>query len=466
MKRRFLKSYGRLAYSYSEVMTPASVEELKALLLKASSEKRKVTFRAGGSSFDTQALNHDLVISLEKLNKIIDIDTKKKQITVEAGTRWEDILLQLRPKGLTPFVVVTTAEATAGGTLSGNCLSRSSPTVGKEGKHIARFKLLKPNGELIECTRRKNAKLFRAVIGGFGYLGVVTEITYDLLDVGPRTQMQTVANKFESFDDLLAALTHYTKEPQDWNAIYSVAFFSGKKNKGFVFRSKYTDETKLRRIFIHRPKNLFRIPVEFLIQSTALNTLFYNLTFKFFIKENDAYVDELSGYTFFMDGNRRAKKVAAFFGIDLTALQQTYVVPEAGVRDFLHRAANLLRRNRLTPNLFDVLFVPEDDILMSSNNGLAGFAVSLAFENVSKRKGAKLDYILKALNDVCHQMGGRVYLVKNVRATPEQITAMYGENLQAFQTLKRELDPDNILRNEFFDRLFTACPASPDGPPA
>ncbi len=219
MNRTFLKSYARLHTTYSEVHYPTSIEELKQLFARANDRGRRVSFRGGGYSFDSQSLNDDLVISLRHFNHIKNIDNDKKQITVEPGARWGEIVSRLQPLGLTPFVVVTTGQATAGGTFSGNCLSRNSPVFGKEGKHIERFQFLTLDGELLECSRQQNAELFHAAIGGFGYLGVVTEITYNLLSIGSRTRVKTVARKYENLDDLIRELMDFTHQPGEWNAL-------------------------------------------------------------------------------------------------------------------------------------------------------------------------------------------------------------------------------------------------------
>lgn len=454
MPEQLLRSFGRIHSAYAEVHYPESTEMLQTLLRQAQEEGRKVTLRGAGLSFDSQSLNNDVVVSLEKLDQVLDVDVTQKQITVQPGVRWGAILEMLLPLGLTPYVVVTTAQATAGGTLSGNCLSRSSPLYGKEGKHVQRFELLQPDGEVISCSRDENPELFRAVIGGLGYLGVVTKITYNLLEIGDRTQVATVIDKYEGFAPLIDALQAATHNPGEWNAVYAVAFFSGGKNKGLVLKSRYTDETQLRPLAIYRPLTLLRVPVEWLIRISRINNLVWNLFFHFSLKPGKTYVNKLPGYAFFVDGNRVSAEVADKVGITLPTIQQTYVVPEENVLLFLEEAAARLRRSNLTPNLFDILFVQEDDYLMSSNNGLAGYAISVAFQHLTMGKVSRLDAQLRDLTDVCSQLGGRVYLVKNVHASATQLQEMYGGNMVQFRALKEQLDPDGILRNEFFDRVF------------
>ncbi|MDX1665145.1 MAG: FAD-binding oxidoreductase [Candidatus Promineifilaceae bacterium] len=454
MPEQLLRSFGRIHSAYADVHSPDSTEALQSLLRQAHERGRRVTLRGAGLSFDSQSLNNDMVISLAKLDRILDVDVKRQQITVQAGARWGDIVERLLPLGLTPYVVVTTAQATAGGTLSGNCLSRSSPLYGKEGKHVERFELLLPDGERVTCSREENSELFHAVVGGLGYLGVVTEITYNLLEIGERTQVETVMEKYEGFAPLLDALREATHNPGDWNAVYAVAFFSGKKNKGLVLRSRYTAETELQPLAIYRPLTLLRVPVEWLIRISRINNLVWNLFYLFSLKPDTRYVNKLPGYAFFVDGNRVSAEVAEKVGIHLPTIQQTYVLPEESVLPFLEEAAARLRRSNLTPNLFDILYVQEDDFLMSSNNGLAGYAVSVAFQHLTMGKVSLLDAQLRDLTDLCHELGGRVYLVKNVHASASQLEAMYGEHMEAFRALKEQVDPDGLLRNEFFDRVF------------
>ena len=49
---------------------------------------------------------------------------------------------------------------------------------------------------------------------------------------------------------------------------------------------------------------------------------------------------------------------------------------------------------------------------------------------------------------------GRVYLVKNVYASQETLRAMYGEHAIGAPEVKRELDPDRLLVNDFLERTF------------
>ena len=139
-----LGCYSQMHSTLAEVLTPSDVAELAQIVAEARDGGRRITLRAGGNAFDSQSLGSDVVISLKRLDAIGDVfhDDGDACITVGAGARWGDILDTVSPLGLVPAIMVTTENATAGGTLSGNCLSRFSPTFGKEGGWVKRFELL------------------------------------------------------------------------------------------------------------------------------------------------------------------------------------------------------------------------------------------------------------------------------------------------------------------------------------
>ena len=83
-------------------------------------------------------------------------------------------------------------------------------------------------------------------------------------------------------------------------------------------------------------------------------------------------------------------------------------------------------------------------------------AISLAFAASEEESVHRIRLRLHALSARALELGGRVYLVKNVHATAEQLQEMYAHALPEFVRLKRRVDPDGLLRNEFLERVFPA----------
>jgi decaprenylphospho-beta-D-ribofuranose 2-oxidase len=482
-----LDCYSGLYSSEAEVRTPTDVDELRAIFAEARDSGRRVTFRAGGHSFDGQSLGEDLVLSMLGMNSIEILDGDR--IRVGPGATWGAILEELKRNGYVPGVTVTTEHATAGGTLSGDCLSRFSPSYGKEGEWIESFDLLTPEGDLITCTPPKDEmpstlaeRAFCGAIGGLGYLGAVVSITYRLLPVqgrGEEIAVRTIVRKFDTFRDLATDLVPTAKrtyledsdptDPEKLDAIWSALDTRGDGTKSALFfTSTFAATRTRRRMALHRPRLLLRILVEWLMRVPFISKLMWRFYFRFLFKDGDEYLDDLEGFSFFMDGNARAKRIGRKLGFKMQNAQQTFIVPsdpgaEGGwdrvaddLVEWLEFAHEYLLERDLTPTLNDVLFVPRDrPFLLSASANLPGFAVSYAFETSSR---ARLDRAKQAFDELAdalwERFHGRVYLVKNVFAKPQTLAQMYGEHAVEFFRLKRELDPRMMLRDDFLERTF------------
>lgn len=491
--RETLSCYSGLYESVADVFAPANVEELRRVLAYAQACRKRVTFRAGGHSFDGQALGDDVVISLAAMKKIEVLTSGgEPRVRVGPGATWGDILAAVEPLGLVPAITVTTAKATAGGTLSGDCLSRFSPAYGKEGKWIASFDLLTVDGRLLHCVPPAEGVPFAAlpveqrafcgVIGGLGYLGAVVSITYELLRVG-QTNAQigvaTTVRKFRTFRELAKDLVPTAKKteaerstPEDeakLDAIYS-ALYVGPKGEPYalLFKSHFTKDPNRRRMALHQPDLAARPLVEWAMRVDGIAQRAWPLFFDLVYRDGEQYIDDLEGFTFFMDGNARSKTLATRFGVHLRTVQQTFIVPSApgaaggwdetedDLVEWLDYAAELFRQRGLHPTLHDVLYLPADGrFLMSATADLAGFAVSYAFETNDDDKIERVKATFSEMADeLWKTFSGRVYLVKNVCAKEETLRAMYGANAVDFFALKRQLDPDLVLRNHFLERTF------------
>jgi decaprenylphospho-beta-D-ribofuranose 2-oxidase len=485
-----LGCYSGLYSTRARVLTPGDVDELRRIFAYARDAGRHVTLRSGAHSFDGQSLGDDLVVSMLRLNAIEVLPDKK--VRVGPGATWGALLSKLEPLGLVPAVTVTTEHATAGGTLSGDCLSRFSPAYGKEGQWIESFDLLTTEGELLVCapppegappsawTREQRA--YCGVVGGLGYLGAVVAITYRVLSVGQtggEVGVRTIVRKFDTFKDLAADLVPTAKrmyledsdprDPEKLDAIWSALDTRGDGSQSALFfTSTFTTTSDRRRMALHRPQLLMRIVVEWLMRVPFISKLLWRFYFRFLFRDGEEYVDDLDGFTFFMDGNARAKRIAKRLGFKMRNAQQTFVVPSdpgaAGGWDsakddlveWLEHAHRFLLERELTPTLNDVLFLPRDlPFPLSASAERPGFAVSYAFETSNP---ATLERVKEAFADLADDLGdrfrGRVYLVKNVFAAKTTLATMYGDPAVEFFRLKHELDPGGVLRDPFLDRTF------------
>ena len=486
-----LKSYGRLDAADAEIWEPNDVPELAALLKRAIAEERRVTLRAAGNSFHDQALNEDVVISLLKLNRIIAIDEVRQTVVVEPAATWGDIVDAVSVHELVPYVVVTTTSATAGGTLSSDGISRHSPSYGSESVHVEYVDLLEPGADEPRrvyrpgpTTSAEDVELFRAIIGGFGYLGAITQICYRLLSVrglerSGRLQVATRLTAVESFDELVNAQLMQTcidcdalgeqlearlfdpianeKAP----ALYAVSFMHEGNGRGAVYRSWYTRGHGARPYLVFLPHNWLRILLGLLASVTWIRRIGRNIAWWLIQRDARAeitFINDAVDFLFFMDANVTKKRIGERLGWSMPTIQQTFVLPTGRASAFLDAVPERMAAAHIMPTLIDVLFMPEDRILMSASCNMQGFACTLSFEDI--RDTARRDTVIRELEDLselCLDMGGKVHLTKNVYVRESTLEAMYGAQVAQFMAIKRRLDPHHVLRNAFFERTFAAA---------
>jgi decaprenylphospho-beta-D-ribofuranose 2-oxidase len=475
---------------YSEkvrVLKPATECQLERIFAHAAQNNLRVTIRGGGHSFDAQSIGDDLVVSMQGWNTIDPPDMDAQTIRVGPGATWGSILRALQPHGLVPAVTVTTQEATAAGTLAGNCLSRFSPAHGKTGSWIESFDLLTPSGARLTCSPDGGdpdaERAFAAAVGGLGWLGAVTSITYRLLapaDAGAPIAVRTELYKHRTLQDLSHDLVPHCKRtveehsdsrnPDMLDAIWSALHLrKDGKASALLFTSTYEATAERRRLSIHRPLITTRILVEWLMRINAMSSLIFRFGLRFLFKEHVRYIDDLDGFTFFMDGNVRAKRCAKkYFNCTLRNVQQTFIVPVSGtsrgwdtaaddLAEWVQHAHGFLRERKLKPTMLDILFVPQEKshFFLSATADEPGFAVSYTFETSRSRVIKRAQEAFRDLSDTLWEdFGGRVYLVKHVYARETTIAQMYGHHAEDFMRLKAQLDPHGILRNKFLERTF------------
>lgn len=462
-----IRSYGG-DVSEANVHTPRTVDELRAVLARARAAGSRVTFRGGGCAFDTQSLNTDVVVAMTEMRSIA-VDPVAATVTAEAGATWGEIARAAGAHGLVPHSLVTTRSATIAGTTAADCLSRFSPTLGKEGEHVVSFDLL--TGELLHCSREAHRDVFYGAVGGLGYLGAITRVTVRLLALGRVPRVETVVTPLRSVRDSLLALVPRGAEPE---GIYCA--FDGER--AIHFRSRYVDPRQRRRPLwlLHQPRSPLRALFDLVVRTQPLTRLGSWLTFHLVAGRPRTHVDDFEDYAFFMDGNALAKSVGHALGAPMRTLQQTFVLPASfrgpmtdghaqralaesvdRVVDFVAALTTDLSAAWVHPTMLDCLFLPQDEpFLLSSSADFPGFALSVAFDTSNEDVLRKARRVLVAASARCREMGGRVHLIKNVCADPADLSAMYGEGVKRFFALKRRLDPSGVLRNDFLARVFPA----------
>lgn len=201
-----LKHYGHdetelLLFLPEVVVKPTTTEEISQIMKICNAERIPVTPRGAGTGLSGGALPHlgGVLLSTERLNKIIDIDERNLQVTTEPGVITEVLQNAVKEKGLFyPPDPSSRGSCFIGGNIAENSGGPKAVKYGVVKDYVLNLEVVLPTGEIIWTGANvlKNStgyNLTQLMVGSEGTLGIVTKIvlkliplpSYDLLMLVP-----------------------------------------------------------------------------------------------------------------------------------------------------------------------------------------------------------------------------------------------------------------------------------------
>jgi len=129
-----------------------------------------------GRSYGDACLNvSGHVWNTRMLDNLIRFDSEKGLLCCEAGALLRDIQRLLIPRGWMLPVTPGTQFVTVGGAIANDVHGKNHHQFGCFGEHMNWLKLVRSDGEIIECSATQNQQWFRATVAGLGLTGVIVE---------------------------------------------------------------------------------------------------------------------------------------------------------------------------------------------------------------------------------------------------------------------------------------------------
>ncbi len=202
-------------------------------------------FSMGGQT----AYENSLHIDMRSFNRLINLDTENKQITIQSGMTWRDLQKIIDPHDLAVKIMQTYANFTVGGSLSVNCHGRYIGH-GSIISSVLEIKIITANGERITANRNTNSEIFKAAIGGYGGIGIITQATLQLVDnvkVERQTNKVSVNNFNNFFNDSIRNNKNIVFQngdlyPPHYDKINNVSW--KKTNKNLTDEKRITSENE------------------------------------------------------------------------------------------------------------------------------------------------------------------------------------------------------------------------------
>ena len=170
------------------VIKPVSVNQVSEIIKLANEHKIPVTPQGSltGLSGASHPVYGGIALSLEKMNKIIEIDEENLMITVEPGVLISEVHEETEKKGLYYPPDPGQESGSIGGNISTNAGGMRAMKYGVTRDFVNALEVVTPTGEII-TVGGKNVKnstgysILDLLIGSEGTLGIVTRATLRLI---------------------------------------------------------------------------------------------------------------------------------------------------------------------------------------------------------------------------------------------------------------------------------------------
>ncbi len=385
------------------------------------SEQESVIARGNGRSYGDSALSKK-IINTKPRDYFISFDEKQGFLNIQSGVLLSDILNSFVPRGWFLKVTPGTKLITVGGAISSDVHGKNHHVAGCFSESIESFRLMLPDGNIVECSKLKNTELFKATCGGMGLTGVILDATIQLKRINSKYLDQTTI-KTNNLQETFEAFEKYKSSE------YSVAWIdclakSDEIGKSLIMVGDFRNDGKLG----YESKNKLTIPFNF--PSFSLN----NWTVKIFNwlyygkvkdKVSKQRVD-IDSFFYPLDSIGDWNKIYGKNGFT----QYQFILPMASSYDGLMEILQIISKSG-KGSFLAVLK------LYGKANGnylsfpMEGYSLALDFKI---EKG--LFDLLDKLDQIVVKHNGRIYLAKDVRVSKAIFEQGY-PNIDKFRELRQ-----------------------------
>ena len=391
------------------------------------------------------AVRGGLHLDMRTLAGLVWLRPEDRRVRVQAGMRWRDLQDHIDPLGLAVRTMQSYSNFTIGGSVSVNGHGRYV-NHGPIGHTVRALQLVLADGTVVEATPREHAPLFRAAIGGYGAIGVITEVELELSENVPIERVVEaipLAGYVEHFQARIAAdpaavLHNANLLPPAFDAPVAVTWRRAGAGTALTDTQRliprgrrYAKEQDVIWALTELPGgNEGRKAVERLqLKGPAVQWL-----------NHEASLDVASL-------EPRTREFSTY-------VLQEYFIPPRHFEAFARGMGQVLRAHRVLALNISLRHSPADTVSLLPWAREEVFCFVLYFkQRVRVTAQEEVAVWTRELVDLALKHEGRYYLPYQLHATREQFGAAYPE-IARLRDLKREVDPGGKFANELWRKYL------------
>jgi FAD/FMN-containing dehydrogenase len=405
----------------------------------------KVAIGGGRFSMGGQiAIAGGLHLDMRQMKRVLWLRAAERRVRVQAGVTWRDLQDVLDEHDLSVRTMQSFSNFTVGGAVSVNAHGRYVGP-GPVGHSVRALQLVLADGRVVEASRTENVDLLRAAVGGYGAIGVITEVELEL-DANSRIERHIEEVPLAEYPRYFA-----TKVLGDRSSVmHNADLMPPDFDEPVAITWRLTEKA------LTRPRRLVPRGQSYKLQRNALLALTE-------VPLAGTVRDHATGLV------RRVRNPVAWrnheASLDVAALEpysrrsSTYAldeffVPPRHFEPFVRDMGRILRRHRVAAVNVSVRHSPADTLALLPWAREEVFSFVLFYkQGIDAAAQRAVGDWTRELIDAALQHEGRYYLPYQLHATRQQFERAYPEVAQLRQ-LKARVDPQGRFSNSMWQKYL------------
>jgi decaprenylphospho-beta-D-ribofuranose 2-oxidase len=441
-----LTGWGRTAPSVARVVSTDDVDKIAETVRTAG--ERGVIARGLGRSYGDPAQNAGgVVVDMTPLNRIHRVDADAGIVEVDAGVSLDTLMRAVLPFGLWIPVLPGTRQVTIGGAIGSDIHGKAHHVEGSFGNHVLSMDLLTADGGIRTLTPDgPDADLFWATVGGMGLTGIVLRATLHLNHV-ETAYFLVDTEQIDNLDDLMNRQTQDDESYAESVSWFDAVTTGPHLGRGILTRANHARLEDL-------PPKLRRNPLKFdaprlltvpdVFPPGMLNRLTGRIFSELWYRKSPTRFGMVHNITQFLHPLDVIGEWNRGYGPH-GFLQYQFVVP-FGAEPVIRRIVELIAGSGHVSAL-NVLKRFGDGNPAPLSFPMRGWTLCV---DLPVRAG--LDELCDELDGIVLDAGGRHYLAKESRTTPEVIQRGY-PRIDEWRKVRASIDPDGVFASDMSRRL-------------
>jgi FAD-linked oxidoreductase len=409
---------------------PSTVSELAAALARARRSGRRVRVAGAGHSFTALAITDGTMISLERMNRVLNVDPSSGLVRVEAGVSLRSLGVQLDRHGLALENLGDIDAQSLGGAMATGTHGTGERLRNLSARAVS-IELMLADGSMVTLSAENDADAWRAARVSLGALGVLTAVTLQAVPAfrlrgvdGPAPLEETL----DRLDELVAAHDHFEFYTFPHSPV------------ALLRRNDRTDAARTAR----SPVRAYLEDIVLVNHGLRAFSLL-GRRFTALIPHINRLLPHLAGSSDRVDASHRI--FVSPRRVRFTEME--YAIPRAHAVQAVRAVRHAVEVHQFAVSFpIEVRFVAADDALLSPAHGR-----DTCYIAVHVFEGMEWEPYFRRVEEIMDSFAGRPHWGKRHFQTADTLRLRYPK-WDRFQTLRARLDPDGRFANSELDRIL------------